>query len=326
MAERRIVTVTLNPAVDRVLEAPNFAVGSHIRGRRVALYPAGKGVNASRVLAILGVRSIATGFIGRGELAMFEEHLEEVGAGRVVCQLLVVRGRTRDNVTIVDPVNDTETHIREDGFEIQSEDVGRIASKLALLAREEAIMVFAGSLPPGVSSSAFAHLIERCAERGADVVVDTSLAGLDELHDQGAWLMKLNREELAAMADAPTQTEEEVIAAASSLTRRSQGRVRHVVATMGADGAVLLGESIAYRARVGVHPGRIVSTVGCGDCLVAGLLAGWIRTGDWKAALLEGVAVATAGAVRREAGFIDPEDAAEFRHVAVVEPIEPPAP
>ena len=325
MSERRIVTVTLNPAVDRVLEAPGFAVGKHVRGRRVALYPAGKGINVSRVLATLGERSIATGFVGRGELGMFEEHLEEVGRGRVVCQLLVVRGRTRDNVTIVDPIEDTETHIRDEGFEILPEDVGRIASKLALLAREDAIMVFAGSIPPGVSSSAFAHLIERCADRGAAIVVDTSLAGLDEMHDQGAWLMKLNREELEAMAALPTAEEDEVIAAAASLTERSKGRVRHVVATMGADGAVLMGESVRLRARVGVHPGRIISTVGCGDCLVAGLLAGWIRTGDWKAALTEGVAVATAGAVRREAGFVDTEDVEEFREAAIVEPIETPA-
>lgn len=322
MAERRIVTVTLNPAVDRVLEAPGFAVGRHMRGRRIALYPAGKGINVSRALATLGMRSIATGFVGRGELGMFEEHLEETGDGRITCQLLVVRARTRDNVTIVDPVNDTETHIRDEGFEIQPEDVGRIASKLALLAREDAIMVFAGSSPPGLSSAAFAHLIERCAERGAQIVVDTSIDGLRELHDQGAWLMKLNREELAAVSGMKTERERDVIAAARSLTERSKGRVRHVAATMGADGAVLIGESVALRGRVGVHPGRIVSTVGCGDCLVAGLLTGWIRTGDWKSALREGLAAATAGAVERKAGFIIPDDVDEFRDAAIIEPIE----
>src|SRR5690606_31031305 len=110
-----------------------------------------------------------------GELAMFEEHLEEVGGNRIVCQLLIVRARTRDNVTIVDPIDDTETHIRDEGFEVRPEDVARIASKLALLASDESIMVFAGSLPPGVSSSAFAHMVERCSERGATIVVDTSL-------------------------------------------------------------------------------------------------------------------------------------------------------
>ena len=322
MAERRIVTVTLNPAVDRVLEAPHFAVGKHVRGKRVALYPAGKGINVSRVLATLGMRSIATGFVGRGELGMFEEHLEETCASRVICQLLIVRARTRDNVTIVDPIEDTETHIRDEGFTVQPEDVGRIANKLALLARDDVVMVFAGSLPPGTSSAAFAHLIERCAERGAQIAVDTSLKGLEDLHEQGVWLMKLNREELASIADLPTSTETDVIAAARSLTSRSKGRVRHVIATMGADGAVLVGESVSLRGRVGVHPGRIISTVGCGDCLVAGMLAGWVRTGDWTTALREGLAAATAGAIGRKAGFVNPEDVEEFRAAAMIEPLE----
>lgn len=322
MAERRIVTITLNPAVDRVLEAPGFAVGKHVRGRRVALYPAGKGINVSRVLAILGVRSVATGFVGQGELAMFEEHLEEIGANRVVCQLLIVRARTRDNVTIVDPIDDTETHIRDEGFEVQPEDVARIASKLALLANEDTLMIFGGSLPPGVSPSAFAHMVDRCGERGAQIVVDTSVPALADMHEAAAWMLKLNREELAAMSELPTETEEQVLKASRSLLTRGKGRFGHVLATMGADGAMLIGSNVGLRGRVGVHPGRIVSTVGCGDCMVAGVIAGYTRTGDWRAAMREGLAVATAGAVERKAGFVSIEDVDEFRDAAIVEPIE----
>lgn len=288
----------------------------------MALYPAGKGINVSHVLATVGVRSIATGFVGNGELSMFEEHLEIVGSNRIVCQLLIVRARTRDNVTIVDPVEDTETHIRDEGFEVQPEDVARMASKLALLAGDETIMVFAGSLPPGVSSAAFAHMIERCAERDADIVIDTSLQGISELHEVSAWLMKLNREELAAMSGAPTETEHDVIAAARLLKHRSKGRIHHVLATMGADGAVLIGDSVALRGRVGVHPGRIISSVGCGDCMLAGVIAGHLRSGDWKTALHEGLATATAGAVDRRAGFVNLDDVAEFREAAILEPID----
>jgi len=323
MSERRIVTVTLNPAVDRVLEAPNFAVGKHIRGKRVALYPAGKGINVSRVLATLGARSIATGFVGKGELAMFEEHLEETGKNKIVCQLLIVQARTRDNVTIVDPINDTETHIRDEGFQVQPEDVARMASKLSLLANENTTMVFAGSLPPGVSASAFAHMIERCVEQGATVAVDTSLQGVSSLGEQNIWLLKVNREELAAMAEAPTDSEAEVIAAARSLSLHAGGSIHNVLATMGADGALLIGESVALRGRVGVHPGRILSTVGCDDCMVAGVVAAFVRSGDWRTAMREGLAAATAGAISRQAGFIDLEDVEEFREASIIEPLEP---
>jgi 1-phosphofructokinase family hexose kinase len=322
MAEQRIVTITLNPAVDRVLEAPGFAVGKHVRGKRVALHPAGKGVNVSRVLALLGIRSIATGFVGQGELGMFEEHLEETGHNRVICQLLIVRARTRDNVTIVDPIEDTETHVRDEGFEVQPEDVARIASKLALLSNEDTLMVFAGSLPPGVSPGAFSHMVDRCNERGARIVVDTSVPGLADMREAAAWMLKLNREELAAMAEMPTESEAQVLEACKALFRRGKGRFGHILATMGADGAILYGETVRLRGRVGVHPGRIVSTVGCGDCMVAGVIAGHIRSGDWTVALREGLAAATAGATERRAGFINTEDVEEFREAAIVEPLE----
>ncbi len=152
VTESPIVTVTLNPSVDRVIEAPRFAVGSNVRGNVVARYPAGKGVVVSRVLATLGSRSIVTGLIGSEELNYFETFLERVGEGRIITQFLVARGRTRENITVVDPVEDTETHVREIGFEVREDDVVRITSKVGLLAHRGALMVFSGSIPPGVSS------------------------------------------------------------------------------------------------------------------------------------------------------------------------------
>jgi len=322
MPETRIVTVTLNTAVDRVLEAPGFAVGRHVRGKRVAAYPAGKGINVSRVLAQLGVQSIATGFIGQGELSMFEEHLERIGAARVICQFLRVSGRTRDNVTIVDPVEDTETHLRDEGFDVQPEDVARMASKLSMLAREGVVISFGGSLPPGVSPEAFAHMVSRCREQGARVAVDTSAEALAALRQEPLWLAKLNREELATLSEKRTETVDEVIEAARSLSEASGGPVANVLATMGADGAALISTGVSLRGRVSVHPGRIVSTVGCGDSLLAGLLASWTRTGDWSAALREGLATATADAVERKAGFVDLEAVEEFRGAAMLDAVQ----
>jgi len=104
MHDVRIVTVTLNPAIDHLLEAPQFAVGSHVRARRIGRNPAGKGINVARVIATLGSRCIATGLVGKGELGMFESFLDERGEGRVTNQLLVIHGRTRDNVTIMDQI------------------------------------------------------------------------------------------------------------------------------------------------------------------------------------------------------------------------------
>lgn len=321
MTRRQIVTVTLNPAVDWVLEAPNFKVGAHIRARRVGWYPAGNGINVARVLATLGTRSVATGFVGRGELGLFEEYLERIGMGRVVMQLLVVRGRTRDNMTFTDPINDTETHVRDEGFRVAPEDVRRIISKVGMLARDDAIVVFGGSTPPGVSVGDYRSMLHRCQDQGALPVVDTSERILKSLRGEPIWMAKLNASELRTLSGMPTDTEEQVIEAAKSVSRTGGGQITVVVATRGADGAVLIAPGIERVAKVAVHPGLICNTVGCGDSLLAGLLHAWTHTHDWERALAKGVATATANAVSREPGTIDPETVHEYEQATIMKSI-----
>ena len=271
------------------------------------------------MLSTLGGRSVATGFVGRGELTMFEEHLERLGAGHTVCQFLIVRARTRDNITVVDPIDDTETHIRTEGFTVQSEDVARMMSKVGMLARRGVVMAFCGSLPPGLDPGTFSSMLERAREQGAQVVVDSSGEALKQLKGQPLWMAKVNADELAALTGQPTGTEEEVRVAARALSAFEGGPVQHVVATRGADGAILYGPETALVGRVSVHPGRIMSTVGCGDSLLAGLLQEWSTSGDWERALKRGLAVATANAVNREAGLVQEEDIAEFESMAMLE-------
>ncbi len=325
MPEIRIVTVTLNPAVDRVLEAPNFAIGQHVPARRLAWYPAGKGINVARVLAKVGVGCVATGFVGRGELALFEEALERTGPGQIVTQLLVVRGRSRDNITVVDPINDTETHLREEGFQVQPEDVQRISSKLGMMARPGRIIAFSGSLPPGLSPNDFAEIVRRCRRSGAKVAVDTSNKALEALRGEPLWLAKLNQSELATLAGKPTDVVDQAFEAALSLSVAGGGAVENVVATRGPDGAMLIGEKAAWRGWVSVHPGRIVSTVGCGDSLLAGILSVISRDEQaWERAFREGLALATTNACGREAAHVDSEEVSEFRDQASVEALELP--
>lgn len=321
MPDVRIVTVTLNPAVDRVLEAPQFTIGTHTRARRIGWYPAGKGINVARVLATLGSRCIATGFVGKNELAMFEEYLERVGQGRIVTQLLVVYGRTRDNVTIQDPILDTETHIRDEGFHVQPEDVRRITSKIGMLAREGTTIVFSGSLPPGLSLGDFRTILHRCVDQGALAVVDTSDSVLKALRGERLWMAKLNAQELSVLSGKPTDTEEHAVEAARSVCVTGGGTIDYVVATRGAAGAILIGPGLEIVSRVFVHPGRIANTVGCGDSLLAGMLHQYTKTHNWSEAMRSGVAVATATATSRTPGTLSLEDVREFLEAATVEPI-----
>lgn len=319
MPDVRLVTVTLNPAIDRVMEIERFAVGKVSTARLVGWYPGGKGINVARVLARLGVRCVATGFLGQAELSMFEEHIERVGEGRAIMQMLVVRGQTRTNLTITDPVLDSETHIREDGFKVYPEDVRRIASKVGMLAREDTVMVFAGSMPPGVSLGDLRSMLHRCADESSRVAVDMNETLMAAIREEPLWMVKLNAQELAGFSGMPTSTEAEVAAAAKAVSTQGRGSVEVVIATRGADGAVLIAPGVAISAKVLVHPARIVNTLGCGDSLLAGVLYEWRRTEDWREALKMGVATATATAVSREVGSLSLDDAKEFLEATLIE-------
>lgn len=337
-AELGIVTVTLNPAIDRVVVAEQFKIGAHQQARRLGWYPAGKGINVSRVLATLGTRSVATGFVGAHDLALFEEFLERRGRGRVVMQLLIVPGRTRENITIMDPVLDTETHIRDEGFRAPRDAVRRATSKIEMLARPGRVVVFAGSLPPGVSPGDLRSMLHVCQDEGARIVVDTSGANLAAVRDERVWMLKLNHHELAELTGMPTDDEAAVFAAARAvcLPRVSTdhdhrpaaetdtgggpaGGAEYVVVTRGGAGAVLVSRDVELTARVFVHPGRIANTVGSGDSLLAGILHAWSRGQGWRAAMTSGVAVATANAVSREPGTLSLDDVEEFTAAAMIE-------
>lgn len=319
MHEPRIVTVTLNPAIDRTLEAARFSIGQTARTASIGRHPAGKGINVARVLGVLGTPCIAAGLVGLDELRAFEEFLTRIGAGRITTRLLPVPGTTRQNITIRDPVLNTETHIREQGFTIRAEDVRLVCEHIAALAREGSIITFAGSLPPGFQTVDHRDLIRRCTASGARIVVDAADEVIAALRGERLWMVRLNAAELATLAGLPTETREACIAAARAMCSSHGGTIDRVIVSRGADGAILIGPDIEIACRVSLDPARIASTVGCGDALLAGLLHEWASTGQWDQALRRGVAVATAAAVAREPGSLSLDDAAAFWHAATIE-------
>lgn len=319
----RIVTITLNPAVDRTIRADRFRIGEHQPARTLGSHPAGKGVNVSRTLAVLGTPSVCTGFVGRKELAMFEEYLERAGKGTVTTQLLVVRARTRDNITITDPTDDTETHLRDVGFSVTRQDVQRILSKASMLAREDSVICICGSIPPGVTRGDIRSILQACHDNGAHAAIDTSARVLKALRSDPLWMAKLNHRELAAFANAPTENQEQTVAAARKLAEKNGGSVTHVIASRGAEGVVYIGPHHELIGRVFVHPGRINSTVGSGDALLAGILHARYNKQPWPDAIVQGLAAATANAVARQPGTLDHADIDEFLQLATITNIDP---
>ncbi|QQE12083.1 1-phosphofructokinase family hexose kinase [Planctomycetota bacterium] len=322
-----IITVTLNTAVDRVLEADNFTVGKHAKARQINRYPAGKGINVSRTLARLGWMNVATGYAGEQHAEEYERYLKTVGPGSVKNQLLTVKGATRENITIVDPKNNTDTHIRTEGYTISPHALGRITSKVGLLARPDTIIVFSGSLPTGMELADFYTLVNVAMSAGSRVILDvdgqtlrsilhTDTINIDDTPQPNpsskiCYLVKPNLEELAEMIGVPAiLSHDEILKAARLLATR----VEWVVVTLGGDGAIMIDpEGNAWQGKIDIPKDQIVNTVGCGDTMVAGLIDGQLRELPPDQILKSALALATTNATH--VGVADYE-------LAQVEPIE----
>ena len=324
-----IITVTLNPAIDRIMEIAGFQVGGHQRGETVARVPAGKGVNLARALSELGVASIATGFVGRLQLEEYETSFRD---SLVQPQFLAVDGRTRENVTVIDPTSATETHLRDKGLSPTPADFGRLRNKINLLAKPDRLFVFSGSLPTGMQTSHVVELADIVLSKGANVAVDGPGDLLAALRDRNLWLIKPNREELTAMNGGSIERrnerdpigEDEIRRIACPLT----ANVDVVIVSCAAAGGYLFSKLSSLRGRVEFDPARVRSSVGCGDCLLAAFIAAQNRGDAVESAYRYALSVATAASYEVVPGRFDPAVIDDLQTKVVVVRLEgtpPPA-
>lgn len=309
-----IVTVTLNPAIDRTLEVPGFRIGGHQPGRLVSRTPAGKGINVSRALAQLGVSNTALGFVGLEESELYETFLESCG---VRSQLLSVPGRTRENITLIDPTSHVESHIRDVGFSIGETELVRLRKKLKLLCGPGVLVIFSGSCPPGLKPAHLLELVGVCIESGGQVAVDTSGTHVSAIRNVPLWLAKPNRQELGELVGQPMQDDASILDVGRQLSKT----FRALIVSCGAAGGYLFIDGSAMLGQVTVDLKRVVNTVGCGDCLLAGFVAGQVQGRSVRDSYKFGLAVATAAAVSRDSGTFELDDVAAFESAVSVESV-----
>lgn len=260
-----IVTLTLNPSLDRTIEIPGLTRGAVVRAAAARLDPGGKGVNVSRALAAHRLPTCAVVPEGGPEGRQLTELLAAEGID--VCAVPVT-GHTRSNVSLVEP-DGSVTKINEPGGELAADDLERIVKAVLDTATGADWVVASGSLPPGVPPDFYRGLGARLTELDVRFAVDTSGAALTETMGEGIALVKPNREELAESAGFGIDTLGDAVAAATAL--REAG-AHTVLASLGADGAVLVdGQGVRY-GESPVDRGR--SAVGAGDAMLAGYLAG----------------------------------------------------
>ena len=330
-----IVTVTLNPAVDRTLQVRDFRPGKVYRGKLLAFRAAGKGVNVSSVLAALGKPSVALGFVGLHEQSLFRAWLHPA---LVDCRLAPLPGVTRHHTTIIDPVNHTETHLREEGFRVSEADLRELRRSIGTVLRGGDFCVFSGSLPPGVEPRHLAALAAHCSQVGARVVVDAEgevlRAVVGPRSRARLEFIAPNVAELARLTGKSLRTVKQVIEAARQVCNpkvASDGstlrpRCKAVLASWGKRGAYLITPGEVWHARVNLPEDKAVNSVGCGDSLLAGFVAGLVDGASIEDCLRLAVGCAAADCTTYAAGEVDPDLAKTLAAEAQVSRIEETAP
>ncbi|MEO3801793.1 1-phosphofructokinase [Nonomuraea sp. B1E8] len=264
-----ILTLTLNPSLDRTIEIAALDRGAVIRAAAARLDPGGKGVNVSRALLANAVASRAVVPFGGDEGRQLVRLLAAEGLDMVT---VPVAGPTRSNVTLAEP-DGTVTKINEPGTALAQDELDTIADAVLEAAHSgdqgADWVVASGSLPPEVPADVYASLCRRFAGAGIHVAVDTSGPALSCALGAAPALVKPNAEELSAATGMPIRCVGDVVEAAATL--RAAG-ARAVLASLGGDGAVLVGPDGIWYGEAPVTEPR--SSVGAGDAMLAGFLAG----------------------------------------------------
>jgi 1-phosphofructokinase len=262
-----VVTITPNPAIDWTLTISGFAAGQVNRVERQRQNAGGKGVNVAGALAEYGLRVGATGFLGEENAAVFERFFADAG---ITDGFVRIPGRTRVGIKVVDPAKQETTDINFAGAAPRPEDAEALRQRLEEIAMASCPwFVLAGSLPPGVEPTLYRDLALMLKALGCRVAVDASGDALRYALEAAPHVVKPNVHEMEALHGEPLASREAVAVAARELV--AQG-IELAVVSMGAEGAVFAGSgtvAFARPPRIPVH-----STVGAGDAMVAGIVAG----------------------------------------------------
>ena len=281
-----IYTVTFNPAIDYVVYVSELKVGKTNRSQHEDVFLGGKGINVSTMLNNLGVENKALGFVAGETGELVEQGLKERGMDTDFIRL--PEGDTRINVKVRGKL---ETEVNGSGPHIPDVYIQQLMEKLEQV-KDEDVIVLSGSVPRSVSKDVYANIMEQMKGRPVKIVVDAAGDLMKNVLPHRPFLIKPNRSELEGLAGKVLGRTREIMRSAKDL--QAQG-ARNVLVSLGGDGALLLDETGKFH-RIGVPKGELKTSVGSGDSMVAGFLAGYQKTGDYVTALRTGAACGSASA------------------------------
>ena len=293
-----ITTICLNPALDRTVTVDSLIPGQVHRIRQSRTDVGGKGVNVAVVCSRLGLETQVIGCAGAEDIGRYRTAMDRE---QVAHTFHAVEGAVRVNMKVKALDGSGVTELNEVGPTVTAEDLDLFVDLAIDCFRKSAYVVLSGSLPKGCPADFYRTLMEMAAP--VPCILDTSGEAFLEGVKARPFLIKPNHHELAAAVGHPLHTLEEIRAAARLFV--AQG-IRHVVVSMGKDGALYVGREGELLAPE--IPVKVCSTVGAGDALVGGLVYGLVKHGNMREALRAGAAAGTASVMTEGTQLIVPAD------------------
>ena len=285
-----IYTVTFNPSLDYIVSVDDFTCGIVNRTTDEIIFPGGKGINVSMVLKNLGFENTALGFLAGFTGNRIQDLLEEKGVRADF--ISVEKGISRINVKLR---SNEETEINGQGPAIAEMDIEKLYEKLDTLSDGD-ILVLAGSIPDVMPGSMYMDIMKHLQNKDLKIVVDATKDLLVNVLQYHPFLIKPNNHELGEIFGVKIENKADVITYAKKMQEKG---ARNVLVSMAGDGAVLVAEDGSIFQSEAPH-GKVVNSVGAGDSMVAGFIAGYLENGSYEKAFQMGVCTGSASAFSEE--------------------------
>ena len=284
-----IYTVTFNPALDYILELDKLEVGKIQKSKSELILPGGKGINVSIVLTNLEIGNVALGF----KAGFVGDEIERLLRNMRVETDFIKIENSNSRINVKVSANE-ETAINANGPEITEEKVSELLEKLKNL-NENDFLVLSGSIPKSLKDDIYEKICNTVRTKNVKIVVDATKNLLVQSLKYNPFLIKPNNEELGEIFGVDIHTKEDAYVYGRKLKEMG---AKNVLVSMGKIGAVLIDEN-NNEYFVKSPEGKRVNTVGSGDSMVAGFIAGYLKFNDYENALKLGVSAGTASALSK---------------------------
>lgn len=291
-----ILTITLNPSVDRRYTIDSFEKGQIFRTDDFQYTPGGKGINVTKVIKAFNQPVNATGFLGGRSGEYIKDQLDEMDINH---DFISINGETRSCLAILSD-DGSQTEILESGPSVSSQKVSHFYESYKEILKSTEVICASGSLPKGLPVDTYRDLIIMAKEEGKRFILDTSGEALKLGIEAGPFLVKPNKEELENLMGCKIDSEEEINKAVGYIMENG---VEIVVVSLGESGSRVYYNGYCYK--VSVPDVNVVNPVGSGDSMVAGLAVSLVRDYDIETMLKIGAACGTANAMEAETGKVD---------------------